>query len=76
MLTYADLINLKLNDAFSAPKKPSPTASETELAKFIADRLRLAEEAQVKLLPSPHASSRIITHPLVSSSILTYPDVS
>ena len=61
-----DLINLRLNAAFSPPKKPSATGKASEMAKYIADELRLAEEAQVSLdfpLASSHLNTRIIASP-------------
>ena len=61
-----DLINLRLNAAFSAPKKPSPTAKDSEMAKYLAAELRLAQEAQVSLdfpLASSHLNTRIVASP-------------
>lgn len=54
-----DLINLRLNAAFSAPKKPSPTARDSQLSKYLADELRLAVEASELTLDFPLASSHL-----------------
>ena len=61
-----DLINVRLNAAFSAPKKPSATAKISEMAKYLADELRLAQEAELNLdfpLASSHLNTRIISSP-------------
>ena len=61
-----DLINQRLNAAFSAPKKPSPTSKDAELAKYLADELRLAQEAELNFnfpLASSHLNTRIISAP-------------
>ena len=61
-----DLINAKINEAFMPPKKPSPTGSESEMAKYLSNEMRLASEAQLLLdfaLASSHLNTRIVAVP-------------